>query len=167
MAAILVCRLFWCCEQSVPHAALLSPTIAVVHYAFARHWLRSPWYAPTHASAPLLTPPPHQAALLPRVSGHPAKAAEQAHVAHALVPARVAHLLRGEPQLVAAAVEAFHYRDPDDVRVGARLQQAALRGTSCTQGTGGSSTLGYLQYEWMPVPVMSKPGWLHALVRHS
>ncbi len=39
------------------------------------------------------------------------------HVAHALVPARVAHLLAAEPQLVAAAVEAFHYRDLDDVKV--------------------------------------------------
>ncbi|KAL4427935.1 hypothetical protein ABPG75_002024 [Micractinium tetrahymenae] len=62
-----------------------------------------------------------RAALLPRISGYPAKAAEQAHIAHALVPARVAHLLREEPQLLAAAVEAFHYRDPDDVKAAARM----------------------------------------------
>lgn len=58
-----------------------------------------------------------QAALAPRLAGYPARALQQMHVAHALVPAAVAHLLRAEPQLLAAAVEAFHYRDPDDVKV--------------------------------------------------
>lgn len=62
-------------------------------------------------------PPKLAAALAPRFEGYPGRAAEQMHVAHALVPARVAHLLSAEPQLVAAAVEAFHYRDPDDVKV--------------------------------------------------
>ena len=61
-------------------------------------------------------PPKMAAALAPRLAGFPGKALEQMHVAHALVPARVAHLLRSEPQLLAAAVEAFHYRDPDDVK---------------------------------------------------
>lgn len=63
---------------------------------------------------PCCTP---QAALAPRLAGYPARALQQMHVAHALVPAAVAHLLRTEPQLLAAAVEAFHYRDPDDVKV--------------------------------------------------
>ena len=35
-----------------------------------------------------------------------------------VVPARVAHLLRREPALAAPAVEAFHYRGVDDMRVG-------------------------------------------------
>ena len=68
----------------------------------------------------LLAPLPPQAALAPRLSGYPARAAEQMHVVHALVPAAVAQLLAAEPQLLSAAVEAFHYRDPDDVKVGRR-----------------------------------------------
>ena len=34
-----------------------------------------------------------------------------------VVPARVAGLLRREPQLLAPAVEAFHYRDVDAMKV--------------------------------------------------
>lgn len=64
---------------------------------------------------------PTQAALAPRLEGYPGRATEQMHVARALVPARVAHLLAREPQLVAAAVEAFHVRDPDDVAAAARM----------------------------------------------
>ncbi len=71
-----------------------------------------------HRQPPTRRPPCRlQAALAPRLSGYPAHALEQMHVAHALVPAAVAHLLHAEPQLLAAAVEAFHYRDPDDVKV--------------------------------------------------
>lgn len=62
-------------------------------------------------------PPKLAAALAPRLAGYPERATEQMHVAHALLPARVAYLLAAEPQLVAAAVEAFHYRDPDDMKV--------------------------------------------------
>ena len=58
--------------------------------------------------------------MLPRVAGFPQRASELMHVTHAVVPARVAHLLRVEPQLAAAAVEAFHYRTPDDVKVGCK-----------------------------------------------
>jgi hypothetical protein len=67
---------------------------------------------------PTLAPPAMQSPLLDRLEGYPQRAKHSMHVAHALVPARVAHLLRGEPQLLAAAAEAFHYRDPDDARVG-------------------------------------------------
>lgn len=87
------------------HAGSLANT-ATLHAEFAyRH-------APTYHPPCCL-----QAALAPRLSGYPARALEQMHVAHALVPAAVAHLLHAEPQLLAAAVEAFHYRDPDDVKV--------------------------------------------------
>ena len=52
-----------------------------------------------------------------RVASYPAAAAKAMHQAHAVVPLRVASILRHEPQLVAPAVEAFHYRDLDDMKV--------------------------------------------------
>lgn len=66
-------------------------------------------------------PPKVLAALQPRLAGYPQRAAEQVHVARAVVPPAVAHLLHAEPQLVAAAVEAFYYRDLDDARAAARM----------------------------------------------
>lgn len=44
------------------------------------------------------------------------------HRARVIVPARVAALLAAEAQLVAPAVEAFHYRDVDDMRAARRMQ---------------------------------------------
>ena len=44
------------------------------------------------------------------------------HRARVVVPARVAALLAAEPQLVAPAVEAFHYRDVDDMRAARCMQ---------------------------------------------
>ena len=76
-------------------------------------------------------PPKMQVALLQRVSGFPARAAQLMHVAHVLVPARVALLLAAEPQLLASAVEAFHSRDPDDVKVGRADRVASGRVVCC------------------------------------
>lgn len=121
-------------------------------------------HAPTAAGDPLLaatpsmaqalaavrgtaldTHAPHkmQSALQQRLEGFPGRAAESMHVAHALVPARVAHLLRCEPQLLAAAVEAFHYRIPDDVKVqrqGAGVCRVTAGFASSRGGPGGSAS---------------------------
>ena len=55
-------------------------------------------------------------ALKSRLRGYPGKAKEMMHRSVAVVPARIAHVLRKDPQSVASAVEAFHYRDPYDIR---------------------------------------------------
>jgi len=52
-----------------------------------------------------------------RIAGFPAAAAEALHRAHAVVPQQLAAVLRAQPQLVAPAVEAFFYRDADDLKV--------------------------------------------------
>ncbi|BDA41334.1 probable protein ecdysoneless homolog [Coccomyxa sp. Obi] len=72
---------------------------------------------------------------VPTLAGSEAQAAIQArlrdfqkgrhkhmHGARVIVPARVAALLAAEVQLVAPAVEAFHYRDVDDMRAAQRMQ---------------------------------------------
>ena len=51
------------------------------------------------------------------IAGLPQRARQQLHAARVVVPARLAGLLRREPQLLAPAVEAFHYRDIDDMKV--------------------------------------------------
>ncbi len=51
------------------------------------------------------------------LAGLPDAARQQLHRTRVIVPARVVALLRREPQLLAPAVEAFHYRDVDDMRV--------------------------------------------------
>ena len=58
-----------------------------------------------------------QAQIRQRVAGFPATAKEALHRAHAVLPQKVATLLQTQPQLVAPAVEAFFYRDDDDVKV--------------------------------------------------
>ena len=58
-----------------------------------------------------------QAHIRQRVAGFPAAAAEALHHAHAVVPHKVAAVLQAQPQLVAPAVEAFFYRDADDMKV--------------------------------------------------
>jgi hypothetical protein len=44
------------------------------------------------------------------------------HRSRVIVPTQVAAVLAAEPQLIAPAVEAFHYRDVDDMRAAARMQ---------------------------------------------
>ena len=65
-----------------------------------------------------VAPPRLQAALQPRLGAYPGRARELMHRATVALPEPVARLLVAEPQLVAAAVEAFHYRDLDDMKVG-------------------------------------------------
>ncbi len=63
-----------------------------------------------------------QQAIGRRISGYPAKAEQDMHRARSMVPAAVAHVLQSDPQLVAPAVERFHYRDVDDMKAAARLR---------------------------------------------
>lgn len=56
-------------------------------------------------------------ALALRLNEYPQRTKEMMHRAVAVVPARLAHVLRKCPQSVAAGVEAFHYRDPYDTRI--------------------------------------------------
>ncbi|KAK9909024.1 hypothetical protein WJX75_006178 [Coccomyxa subellipsoidea] len=72
---------------------------------------------------------------VPTLAGSKAQAAIQArmgefqqgrhkhmHRSRVIVPTQVAAVLAAEPQLIAPAVEAFHYRDVDDMRAAARMQ---------------------------------------------
>jgi hypothetical protein len=67
-----------------------------------------------------------------RVAGFPAAAKEALHTAHAVLPRNVAAVLRAQPQLVAPAVEAFFYRDGDDLKVSARCRDAECRHSTAT-----------------------------------
>lgn len=60
-----------------------------------------------------LAPPLARGAISSRLGGYPAAAREGMHSAYAVLPARLAHVLRVEPQLIAPAVEAFYERDPE------------------------------------------------------
>ena len=62
-----------------------------------------------------------RASLGARLAGDPERAHAQMHRARALLPARAAAVLRAAPDLAAPAVEAFHYRDADDMRAAARM----------------------------------------------
>ena len=57
-----------------------------------------------------------QAAIAARLSEYPQQILKNIHHASAILPADLASVLQQEPQLVAPAVEAFHYRDPDSLR---------------------------------------------------
>ena len=57
-----------------------------------------------------------QAAIAARLSEYPQQILKNIHHAAAVLPADLASVLQQEPQLVAPAVEAFHYRDPDSLR---------------------------------------------------
>ena len=61
------------------------------------------------------------AALDGRLGGYPARASAQMHHARVTLPASAAAVLRADAQLVAPAVEAFHYRDVEDMRAASRL----------------------------------------------
>ncbi|KAG2454776.1 hypothetical protein HYH02_000611 [Chlamydomonas schloesseri] len=57
-----------------------------------------------------------------RLAGYPAAARRrQQHTARCLLPGPLAAALRAEPQLVAELVEAFYYRDADDMRAAGRM----------------------------------------------
>ncbi|EIE25091.1 SGT1-domain-containing protein, partial [Coccomyxa subellipsoidea C-169] len=63
-----------------------------------------------------------QAAIQARLGDFQPGRHKHMHRARTVVPARVAAVLAAEPQLIAPAVEAFHYRDLDDMKAAARMQ---------------------------------------------
>lgn len=67
--------------------------------------------------------PGMQKSISSRVKGYPQKALTEMHRARCIIPAKVAAVLRQQPQLVAPAVQAFYYRDVQDMKAAARLQQ--------------------------------------------
>ena len=69
-----------------------------------------------------LAPSSARDALRRRVGAYPDAARASSHRAFAILPERLARLLRVEPQLVAPAVEAFYERDPDGLRAAARMR---------------------------------------------
>jgi hypothetical protein len=62
-----------------------------------------------------------QETLRRRLDAVPAKEAENRHDVFVIVPARVAHVLHHEPQLVALAIERFRARDPLGLRAAAEM----------------------------------------------
>lgn len=62
-----------------------------------------------------------QEAITSRVKGYPRKAQTDMHRARCILPAKVAHILQKQPQLVASAVQTFHYRDLQDMKAAAQL----------------------------------------------
>ena len=63
-----------------------------------------------------------QSAITSRVKGYPKKALAEMHRARCLVPAKVAAILKQQPQLVSSAVQAFYYRDVQDMKAAAKLK---------------------------------------------
>lgn len=63
-----------------------------------------------------------QDAIKGRVKGYPKKALAEMHKARCLLPAKVARLLKQQPQLVSPAVQTFYYRDVGDMKAAARLR---------------------------------------------
>ena len=63
-----------------------------------------------------------QDAITARLAGFPEKARASMHHARCSVPARLAHVLSLDPQLVAPAVEAFYNRTPADMRSASRAR---------------------------------------------
>lgn len=63
-----------------------------------------------------------QNAISSRIKGYPQKALSEMHRARCRVPAKVAAVLKQQPQLVSPAVQAFYYRDVQDMKAAARLR---------------------------------------------
>lgn len=63
-----------------------------------------------------------QAAILARLADYPQQSKKSMHHAAALVPRELAAVLQNDPQLVSAAVEAFYYRDEQDVKAARQLR---------------------------------------------
>ena len=89
-----------------------------------------------------LAPKPARDAIASRLDGYPTAAREGMHRAYAVLPARLAHVLDAEPQLVAPAVEAFYERDPEGLKAAARMARfppedmsgALVKCTRCLYG---------------------------------
>ena len=63
-----------------------------------------------------------QAAILSRLADYPEQSKKSMHHAAALIPTSLAAVLQHEPQLVSAAVEAFYFRDSQDVKAARQLR---------------------------------------------
>ncbi len=57
-----------------------------------------------------------------KLAGYPERAKRNMHHANCRIPARLAHVLHEEPQLVAPAVEAFYARDAASMKAASRMQ---------------------------------------------
>ena len=79
-------------------------------------------FKPRDLAAFLLAGSKAQAAIQARLGDFQPGRNKHMHRARTVVPARVAAVLAAEPQLIAPAVEAFHYRDLDDMKAAARMQ---------------------------------------------
>lgn len=64
-----------------------------------------------------------QEAVLRRIKEYPARARVNMHKARCVVPLRVAHVLKNEPQLVSLAVDAFYRRDIDAMKAASKLKK--------------------------------------------
>lgn len=110
-------------------------------------------------------------ALQPRLKGFPGRAQELMHRAHALIPARLAHVLEKDPLLVAAAVEAFYYRDPYDARSASRMIYfppqnmvlASVRFSKCLYAQVALQTFSAPK-GWPELPAVSSPQHAAALL---
>eukprot|EP00887_Chlorella_sp_A99_P006906 scaffold2.g6906.t1 len=113
-------------------------------------------------------PPRMAAALAARVAGFPRRAAVLMHRAAAALPEPLVRLLGAEPQLVAAAAEAFHYRDLDDMKAAARmaafppaaLAPASVRLSRCLYAQVALQE--YAPPRGYPLPLPSDPGYAGA-----
>ena len=63
-----------------------------------------------------------QSVISNRVKGYPQKALAEMHRARCIVPVKVAAILQQQPQLVSPAVQAFYYRDVQDMQAAAKLR---------------------------------------------
>eukprot|EP00898_Chlorokybus_atmophyticus_P001396 jgi/Chlat1/2257/Chrsp17S02567 len=63
-----------------------------------------------------------QAAIDSRLECYPSKIKRLVHTARARLPSKVAQVLRHEPQLASLAVDAFYYRDLDDMKAAAAMR---------------------------------------------
>ena len=74
-----------------------------------------------------------QDAIKGRIKVYPQKALAEMHRARCLLPARVARILKQQPQLVSPAVQTFYYRDVGDMKAAARLKNfpSEVSVTSC------------------------------------
>jgi len=91
-------------------------------------WLRKLPFLPATPADPdafLFAAPKMQQAVAARLKGYPQKAHRQMHKTRVILPAKVASLLREEPNLAGPAVDAFYNRDLDDMQAAAHMRHFA------------------------------------------
>ena len=75
-----------------------------------------------------------QNAIKTKVKGYPRKIQTDMHRARCLLPAKIAHVLQQQPQLVSPAVQMFHYRDVQDMKAAAKLSNFPAQVHTVTLG---------------------------------